>query len=80
MIGMCRVIGLPARYAYGHILIGGRESLGTAQTSHVCRAVYLPERGWRGFAPTNAVLTDQRYVKIVVDRDYGLSRLSSVSS
>lgn len=71
MIGMCRTIGLPARYASGYILTGGRESLVGAQASHAWCEVYLPETGWIGFDPTNAVLADQRYVKIAVGRDYG---------
>ena len=71
MIGMCRSIGLPARYASGYILTGGGESLVGAQASHAWCEVYLPETGWIGFDPTNAVLADQRYVKIAVGRDYG---------
>jgi transglutaminase-like putative cysteine protease len=71
MIGMCRTIGLPARYASGYILTGGGDSLVGAQASHAWCEVYLPETGWIGFDPTNAVLADQRYVKIAVGRDYG---------
>jgi transglutaminase-like putative cysteine protease len=71
MIGMCRTIGLPARYASGYILTGGGETLVGAQASHAWCEVYLPETGWIGFDPTNAVLADQRYVKIAVGRDYG---------
>jgi transglutaminase-like putative cysteine protease len=71
MIGMCRAIGLPARYASGYILTGGRDSLVGAQASHAWCEVYLPETGWIGFDPTNSVLADQRYVKIAVGRDYG---------
>lgn len=70
MIGMCRAIGLPARYASGYIFNGGRESLVGAQASHAWCEVYLPETGWIGFDPTNTVLADQRYVKIAVGRDY----------
>ena len=71
MIGMCRSIGLPARYASGYILTSGGYSLVGAQASHAWCEVYLPETGWIGFDPTNAVLADQRYVKIAVGRDYG---------
>lgn len=70
MIGMCRAIGLPARYASGYIFTGGRESLVGAQASHAWCEVYLPDTGWIGFDPTNAVLADQRYVKVAVGRDY----------
>jgi transglutaminase-like putative cysteine protease len=71
MIGMCRSIGLPARYASGYILTGGGESLVGAQASHAWCEIDLPETGWIGFDPTNAVLADQRYVKLAVGRDYG---------
>lgn len=71
MIGLCRFIGLPARYASGYILSGGGESLVGSQASHAWCEIYLPDSGWIGFDPTNAVLADQRYIKIAVGRDYG---------
>lgn len=70
MIAMCRGIGIPARYASGYLYTGGNQSLLGAQASHAWCEVYLPETGWIGFDPTNAVLADQRYVKIAIGRDY----------
>lgn len=70
MIGMCRSMRLPARYVSGYLYTGGRETLQGAQASHAWCEVYLPESGWIGFDPTNAVIADQRYVKIAVGRDY----------
>jgi transglutaminase-like putative cysteine protease len=71
MLGMCRSLGIPARYASGYIYTGEKDDLVGAQASHAWCEVYLPETGWIGFDPTNAVLADQRYIKIAVGRDYG---------
>ncbi|QTN31607.1 transglutaminase family protein [Akkermansiaceae bacterium] len=71
MLGMCRSVGIPARYASGYIFTGGKNELVGAQASHAWCEVYLPETGWIGFDPTNAVLADHRYIKIAVGRDYG---------
>lgn len=70
MLGMCRTIGIPARYASGYLYNGPRDSLVGAQASHAWCEVYLPGAGWIGFDPTNNTLADERYVKIAVGRDY----------
>ena len=70
MLGMCRSIGVPARYASGYLYNGPRDSLVGAQASHAWCEVYLPRAGWIGFDPTNNTLADERYVKIAVGRDY----------
>lgn len=70
MLGMCRTIGLPARYASGYIYTGGKDVLIGAQASHAWCEICLPATGWIGFDPTNAVLADDRYIKIAVGRDY----------
>jgi transglutaminase-like putative cysteine protease len=71
MLGMCRSLGIPARYASGYIYTGAKDDLVGAQASHAWCEAYLPETGWIGFDPTNAVLADERYIKIAVGRDYG---------
>ncbi len=71
MLGMCRSLGIPARYASGYIYTGETDDLVGAQASHAWCEVYLPDTGWIGFDPTNAVLADDRYIKIAVGRDYG---------
>lgn len=70
MLGMCRSLGIPARYASGYIYTGEGEDLVGAQASHAWCEVYLPGTGWIGFDPTNSVLADDRYIKIGVGRDY----------
>lgn len=32
--------------------------------------VYLPEAGWKGFDPTNGVLTQTDHVRVAVGRNY----------
>jgi transglutaminase-like putative cysteine protease len=70
MIGMCRAIGVAARYASGYLYNGPRDTLVGAQASHAWCEVYLPEAGWIGYDPTNNTLADDRYVKLAVGRDY----------
>ncbi len=70
MLGMCRSIGLAARYASGYLYNGPRDTLIGAQASHAWCEVFLPGAGWIGFDPTNNTLADERYVKVAVGRDY----------
>ena len=70
MLGMCRAVGIPARYASGYLYNGPRDCLVGAQASHAWCEVYLPDSGWIGFDPTNDTLADARYVKVAVGRDY----------
>lgn len=70
MLGLCRSVEIPARYASGYLYNGPRDSLVGAQASHAWAEVYLPGAGWIGFDPTNNTLADERYIKISVGRDY----------
>jgi transglutaminase-like putative cysteine protease len=70
MIGMCREIGIPARYASGYLYNGPADSLIGSQASLAWCEVYLPDSGWIGFDPTNDTLADARYLKMAVGRDY----------
>jgi transglutaminase-like putative cysteine protease len=70
MLGMCRSIGVAARYASGYLYNGPTDTLVGAQASHAWCEIYLPAAGWIGFDPTNNNLADERYVKLAVGRDY----------
>ncbi len=70
MLGLCRAVNIPARYASGYLYNGPRDTLVGAQASHAWTEVYLPAAGWIGFDPTNNTLADERYVKVAVGRDY----------
>lgn len=70
MLGLCRSVGIAARYASGYLYNGPRDTLVGTQASHAWCEVYLPGAGWIGFDPTNGTLADARYVKVAVGRDY----------
>jgi transglutaminase-like putative cysteine protease len=70
MLGLCRAVGIPARYASGYLYNGPRDHLVGAQASHAWPEVFVPGIGWIGFDPTNETLADERYIKIAVGRDY----------
>ncbi|MGE9269883.1 MAG: transglutaminase family protein [Verrucomicrobiales bacterium] len=70
MLGMCRSVGVPARYASGYLYNGPSDTLVGAQASHAWAEVYFPEVGWVGFDPTNNTLADARYIKVAVGKDY----------
>lgn len=70
MLGLCRAVDIPARYASGYLYNGPRDTLVGAQASHAWAEIYLPAAGWIGFDPTNNTLADERYVKVAVGRDY----------
>lgn len=70
LIGLCRSVGIPARYASGYLYNGPRDRLVGAQASHAWTEVYFPGVGWIGFDPTNHTLADERYVKVAIGRDY----------
>jgi transglutaminase-like putative cysteine protease len=70
MLGLCRAVRIPARYASGYLYNGPRDHLVGAQASHAWAEIYLPHVGWIGYDPTNNTLADERYVKVAVGRDY----------
>jgi transglutaminase-like putative cysteine protease len=69
LLGMCRAVRIPARYASGYLYNGGGGLAGT-EASHAWCEVYLPGVGWRALDPTNNQPADERYIKIGVGRDY----------
>lgn len=70
LLGLCRAVAIPARYASGYLYNGPADTLVGAQASHAWCEVYLPPVGWIGFDPTNNTMADERYVKVAVGRDY----------
>jgi transglutaminase-like putative cysteine protease len=70
MIGICRSIGIPARYVSGYLFNGRDGSLRGAQASHAWCEIFVPGRGWYGLDPTNDTVADERHIKIAMGRDY----------
>jgi len=70
-ICLARLLGLPARYVCGYLYTGPRhENARQAEASHAWAQVYLPDVGWRGFDPTNGVLTQTDHIRVAVGRTY----------
>ncbi|MEO6569456.1 MAG: transglutaminase family protein [Opitutaceae bacterium] len=69
MLGMCRSIGIPARYVSGYFF-NSRRKPGEVEASHAWVEVMIPGYGWSAFDPTHDRAADERYVKIATGRDY----------
>jgi transglutaminase-like putative cysteine protease len=70
-ICLARLLGVPARYVVGYLYTGPKApNSKMAEASHAWVQVYLPEVGWKGFDPTNGVLTQTEHVRVAVGRNY----------
>ena len=72
-IACLRSVGLPARYVSGYIETqspDGVEKLIGVDASHAWFSVYIPERGWTDFDPTNNCLVSDQHITIGWGRDY----------
>lgn len=70
-ICMARLLGVPARYVCGYIYTGPKhENQRQGEASHAWVQVYLPEVGWKGFDPTNGVLTQTEHIRVATGRNY----------
>jgi len=70
-ICLARLLGVPARYVCGYLYTGpANPNQIQALASHAWVQVYLPEAGWKGFDPTNGVVTQTDHVRVAVGRSY----------
>jgi transglutaminase-like putative cysteine protease/predicted glutamine amidotransferase len=70
-ICLARLLGVPARYVCGYIYTGPTHSNHIqSEASHAWVQLYLPEVGWKGFDPTNGILTQTDHVRVAVGRNY----------
>lgn len=70
-ICLARLLGVPARYVCGYIYTGPKNpNQRQGEASHAWVQLYLPEVGWKGFDPTNGVLTQTDHVRVAVGRNY----------
>jgi transglutaminase-like putative cysteine protease len=70
-ICLARLLGIPARYVCGYLYTGPKhENRAMSEATHAWAQVYLPEAGWKGFDPTNGVLTQTDHVRVAVGRNY----------
>jgi transglutaminase-like putative cysteine protease len=70
-ICLARLLGVPARYVCGYLYTGPKhENRAMGEATHAWAQVYLPEAGWKGFDPTNGVLTQTDHIRVAVGRNY----------
>jgi transglutaminase-like putative cysteine protease len=70
-ICLARLLGVPARYVCGYVYAGPENpNQRQAEASHAWVQVYLPEAGWKGFDPTNGLLTQTEHVRVATGRSY----------
>jgi len=67
LIGLCRAIGIPARYVSGYTVADGATE---PEASHAWVEAYTPTHGWRGFDPTNDLVASTAHIKMAMGRDY----------
>jgi transglutaminase-like putative cysteine protease len=70
MIGVCRELGVPARYVSGYLYTPPSAGARGSGASHAWCECFLPGAGWKGFDPSNDLLVDDQYVQIATGRDY----------
>jgi transglutaminase-like putative cysteine protease len=72
LIGLCRAVGVPARYVSGYTVADAQEGdePPRAQASHAWVEAFTPTHGWRGLDATNDVVVGDAHVKVAVGRDY----------
>jgi transglutaminase-like putative cysteine protease len=71
MIALVRHVGIPCRYVSGYLHHGRDDrDRSTADASHAWVEAFLPELGWVGFDPTNALVARDRHIRTALGRDY----------
>lgn len=69
LLGLSRVLNIPARYVSGYIHPDRPDYRGTAQ-SHAWVEIFVPSTGWVPLDPTNNCLAGENFVKVAIGRDY----------
>lgn len=68
-LGLCRSLGIPARYVSGYFFNEARRPF-EVEASHAWIEAHIPGLGWVAYDPTHDRPADERYVKVAVGRDY----------
>ena len=67
-IACARVLGIPARYVSGYLMMTDRVE---QEAGHAWAEAFVHGLGWVGFDVSNGISPDQRYVRVATGRDYG---------
>ncbi len=74
LVAIARLWGMPTRYVSGYLYIDSSgpdvDRSAFRAASHAWAEALLPGLGWIGVDPTNRTITDERYVRVAVGRDY----------
>jgi len=70
MIGLARLLKIPARYVSGFIHPDADKYRGYTQTHAWCELLF-PSAGWVGFDATNRCVIGGNFVKVALGRDFG---------
>jgi transglutaminase-like putative cysteine protease len=66
-IAAARLLGIPARYVGGYLLMDDRTE---QDAGHAWAEAYVDGIGWVGFDVSNAICPDARYVRVATGLDY----------
>lgn len=70
-ICLARLLSVPARYVCGYVYTGPKAANRVqSEASHAWVQVYLPEVGWKGFDPTNGIVTQTDHIRVAHGRTY----------
>jgi|32_taG_2_1085360.scaffolds.fasta_scaffold06212_2 transglutaminase-like putative cysteine protease len=67
MIAVARLLGYPARYVSGYLMMDGQVD---QNASHAWCEICLDPLGWVGFDISNGISPDDRYVRVALGLDY----------
>lgn len=70
LLGLCRSMGIPARYVSGYLHVGDEAGWRGNLATHAWIEVFLPGHKWLPLDPTNNRPADQHHIKVAVGRDY----------
>ncbi len=66
-IGCARLLGIPARYASGYLMMNDRID---QEAGHAWAEAYVENLGWVGFDVSNGYSPDARYIRVATGCDY----------
>jgi transglutaminase-like putative cysteine protease len=66
-ISAARILGYPARYVSGYLLLGDTVD---QDASHAWAEVWVDALGWVGFDVSNGISPDERYVRVATGLEY----------
>lgn len=66
-IGAARLVGVPARYVSGYLMMNDRID---QEATHAWAEAHVDGLGWVGFDISNGISPDPRYVRVATGRDY----------